>query len=213
VTTSGDGRLIAAIGLPGSGKSAVFRDLAELVSATLFAEPEEGDWGAAVQEREMCGYFTGLMWFRSERVPNYFRAHEVARSGGVALLDTYYDKLCAKWLGRPGMEWLLDPEDPYFPAAKMIAELDYELLPTADTLVYFDVDEATWRGFLVGRGRVMDSEALVAESYRTGPYFRAAAEGFAGDMGARLVVVPQVANVSIREVALGLQETLGLAAG
>lgn len=187
----GTGRFVAAVGLPGSGKSSVFAALAQTLNATLLREPEEDQWAAAVTCRETCGYVTALLWFRAVRVPLYFRAAAERDDGRVALLDSYYDKLCSRWLGAPGMEWLLDPSDPYFPHVSAIARLDYDLLPLADTLVVFKTNHATWERFVRTRGRKLDSDSDLLATYETQRYFTDAAAALHRETGIEVIEFEQ----------------------
>lgn len=179
------GRFIAFVGLPGSGKSAITTSLAKMWGADSFLEPEE--WPPAVSEREVCGRFTGLQWFRSARVPLYFAADQVRRRGGTAILDSYYDKLCAHWLGAAGMEWLISPSDAYFSTAQNVAELDWGRLPLVDVLIVLTVDESTWLKFLTARGRKLDETLTISKTYGTQEYFRSAASKLEAETGIKLV--------------------------
>lgn len=182
-----EGSFIAAVGLPSVGKSSVFAELAALLGGEALLEPEESSWPPAVSCRDRAGHFTALMWFRSVRVPQCHAADEIRRAGRIALLDSYYDKLCVDWLGRPGMEWLIDPHDEYFPIAMRIARLDRERLPLADALVVFTVDEQVWHEFIRGRGRALDGQSGLAGTFPTQAYFVAAAEQLAAETGIRLI--------------------------
>jgi deoxyadenosine/deoxycytidine kinase len=179
------GRFIAFVGLPGSGKSAITTSLAKRWGADSFLEPEE--WPPAVSEREVCGRFTGLQWFRSARVPLYFAAEQVRRRGGTAILDSYYDKLCAHWLGAAGMEWLISPSDAYFGIARKVAELDWRRLPLVDVLIVLTVDESTWLRFLNARGRKLDETLTISKTYGTQEYFRSAASKLEAETGVKVI--------------------------
>ncbi len=183
----GKGRFTAGVGLPCIGKSSVFGELANLLDGVALLEPEEENWPAAVTAREQVGYFTGLMWFRAARIPMYYAAEAARAAGKAAFLDSYYDKLCDCWLGKPGMDWLLDPSDPYFPIASEIARLDREILPLADTLVLFTVDRPVWERFIAKRGRKLDDDSRLAERYAMQEHFILAAEALAAETGIRLV--------------------------
>ena len=124
------GHFLALVGLPGSGKSSLAVAVAKLLGGAAFTEPE--DWPPAVSERQDVGAFPGLMWFRAMRVPMLYEAAAIRDSGGVAVLDSYYDKLCAHWLRRAEMAWLLPPTDPWADLAVAVAERDWQLLPRAD---------------------------------------------------------------------------------
>lgn len=180
-------RFIAAVGLPCVGKSTVFEKLAPLLGAVPLLEPEESAWPSAVTDRDRVGYFTGLAWFRSVRVPLYYEALELRANGSTALLDSYYDKLCSYWLGKPGMEWLIGPDDPYFIPAREVALLDRALLPLADTLVVFTVARDAWEAFIAARGRRLDQESGLREKFFTQEYFVEGAEALAEESGIPLI--------------------------
>lgn len=149
-------------------------ELADQVGGTALLEPEE--WPAAVQQRDTVGAFTALSWFRAMRVPNLYAAATARAQGEVALVDSYYDKLCVHWLRRPGMEWLLPPDDPWADLAVAVAQRDWELLPSPDAVVSFEVDNEVWREFLMRRGRSLDDTFAISGQFGCQPYFLNAAE-------------------------------------
>jgi adenylate kinase family enzyme len=183
--------LIVAMGLPGCGKSTVFKELGLLHGLRVFHEPEEEIWPAAVHKRETCGPFTAITWFRSHRVPFLFEADAIKRAGQFVLVDSYYDKLLSYYLGKDGMEWLIATGDPYFALTVEMAELDYKHLPDADVLVFFELDEETWHQFLQHRNRALDRHEGLLKSFRTQEYLRRAAEEYAAQSGAVLITFRQ----------------------
>jgi hypothetical protein len=170
--------LIAAIGMPGSGKSTVMKRLGIRLEAQVFCEPEESEWPAAVRNRELSGHVTAIQWFRSARVPGLFQARAIANRHELALVDSYYDKLWKFYLGQPGMEWLISPSDPYFNNLVALADLDYELLPDADILIFFEVAAENYDLMLKRRGRVLDRDAKLHEKADTQRYFLDAAVSY-----------------------------------
>lgn len=201
------GLLIAGMGLPGSGKSSTFKELGTLLGARVFLEPEEKDWPSAILRREEFGHFTGISWFRAARVPQLMEAHTLREQGSIALVDSYYDKLLSYYLHTPGMEWVMPPDDPYFPVAKELARLDLENLPDADAVVFFEIDEEAWKSFLTTRGRDADQHHGLQESFQTQEHMRRAAEEYCAERGARLVRYPQVRS-SPKAAAEGLRDAL-----
>lgn len=171
-----NGKIVAAIGLPGSGKSTIMKALGHKIGADVLLEPEEEEWGQAVHTWDRCGHFTGLMWFRSARVPLLFEAQSRCALGRVVLLDSYYDKALYSYLGQPGMQWLLAPDDPYFPVAQQMARLDWAHLPDADCIVVFEVTFEDWRAMLSMRNRMLDRDEAFRRSFETQSYFIEAAE-------------------------------------
>jgi hypothetical protein len=132
--------LIAAFGIPGSGKSSVVRCLADILGAQAFFEPEEMHWEVAVAKRDVVGRVTAAHWFRSMRVPELFEAKTLSDNGKLVFIDSYYDKLWLSYIGKPGMEWLIDPSDRYFENLRNLAILDRELLPDVDAIILFQVE-------------------------------------------------------------------------
>ncbi|MGO4649583.1 hypothetical protein AB4305_32315 [Nocardia sp. 2YAB30] len=175
--------LITALGLPCTGKSTVMSELAALSGLPMFLEPEEHVWPAAVMDRDECGHFTGLMWFRSIRVPMLYQADRLARAGSCVIVDSYYDKALRCYLGKPGMEWLIHPGDRYFDVARQIADHDWHSLPDARCVVTFELDYAAWRTLLAARNRTLDRDPAVIASYTTQQYFIEAAQRLAAERG------------------------------
>jgi hypothetical protein len=173
--------LIAAIGIPGCGKSTVMRLFGETIGAPTFLEPEEEKWPDAIKNREKIGYFNSIHAFRCIRVPDLYKASDISKAGGVAIVDTYCDKLCGHWLGRPGMEWLLRPDDPYFSNFKDTALLDYKHLPDADVLIAFHVGKKDWTKMIAARGRTLDVQTQIAEQFDTQQYFQQASETYVSE--------------------------------
>ena len=186
------GLLVAFMGLPGSGKSRIASMLSmRFEGSVLFQEPEEPEWPDAVLRRHESGYFAALSWFRSMRVPQLFEADRLRRSGTIAIVDSYYDKLIARYINDEKMGWLIPADDPYFAAACTVAELDWVYLPDADAIVFLEVTQDQWQMLLEQRKRDIDREKLFLESFSTQDIFRKAAEDFAAERGAALIVVRQ----------------------
>jgi len=166
---------ISLLGVPGVGKTTLGRAIARRLDACFLAEPEEADWPSFVQNPHSDGAFTLLSWFRSQRVPSYYEADRVRRRGGVAVLDSYYDKWCLGWLGRPGLEWLMAPSDPYLPVALGMAAIDARVLPRADLVILLEIAEPLWRAQLHRRHRLIDIDPAFLASHHSQSYFRQAA--------------------------------------
>ncbi len=182
------GALIAGMGLPACGKSTLFRKLAQVVQAqgtdvAVFLEPEEADWPEAVSERDKCGHITAITWFRAARVPMLHKAAELRRPGFVSLIDSYYDKLVARYMDDPAMSWLISRDDPYWEPFSTIAALDYFHLPDADCVVFIEVEESAWKEQLRQRGRELDKSADVANTYASQAAMLAASEQYCREKG------------------------------
>jgi hypothetical protein len=204
---SDTGLLVAGMGLPGIGKSSVFRELGSLIGARAFLEPEEKDWPAAVARRTDFGYFTGLSWFRAARVPLLYEADALRRRGWVTLVDSYYDKLLAYYLHTPGMAGVIPPQDPYFELTREMAQLDLEHLPDADVIVFFEIEEDAWRSFLTQRGRDQDQYERALGGFETQEYMRQAVNEYCEVKSCQLLTFSQKRS-SPRDAAQELLESL-----
>lgn len=164
------GTLIAGMGLPGSGKSSVLGALADLlirqkILTTIYREPEEAEWPEAVSNRSVCGHITALTWFRSVRVPMLYQAKADKESGKLAIIDSYYDKLVHLYINKPEFCWLIPPDDAYRPAYEQLAEIDFQSLPDANCVVTFFVEQSRWERLVRGRGRALDRQSKILDSY------------------------------------------------
>ncbi len=148
-----------------------------------------------------------LTWFRSIRVPMLFKADLIRKNGGLALVDSYYDKLLIQYLGKEGMEWLMSPADPYYDVEKQIALLDLKHLPIADVVVFFDVDFDTWISFLKKRNRKLDNDVFFKKSYATKKLFCDAVEHLATVNSLKIVRFTQK-DLSPHDAALNLKGLL-----
>jgi thymidylate kinase len=184
--------LIAFMGLPGSGKSTTAKSLSELIPGSrAYLEPEEKDWPIGVAERHKFGLFSALTWFRAMRVPLLLSAHAVRMAGGIAIVDSYYDKLIAHYIEHASMRWLLPQNDPYFGIAKQIAIIDQQILPNADVVIFLRVSELQWSALLANRGRGMDKEDEFLRSFPSQSEFLDASRSFARAAGAYLILQDQ----------------------
>lgn len=173
------GKLIVAMGLPGSGKSSVIKKIGELTNTKCFLEIEESEYTEVVRRRDIYGSFTAMTWFRAMRMPNLYEAAELAKNGSNVFLDTYYDKLLSKYIGKDGMEWLISTDDEYYNIIRNITELDYTNLPDADCIISFELTYETWIRFLRMRNRqLLDNDQLFLDSFKTQEYFMEAAQQY-----------------------------------
>jgi len=192
------GKMIAAMGIPGCGKSSVVRNLAVLYGdiVTAYYEPEENDacnpWPEAVHKRNYFGYFGSITWFRSMRIPGLFKAKNDAENGKIAFVDSYFDKLLVNYIGSDSLEWFLPKKDAYYSVVKQMAELDYKKLPNADIVLFFDINEDVWKTFLGKRNRKQDNEEeYLAQCFKLRRPMLEACEKYAKDFDKRLIIFKQ----------------------
>lgn len=201
---------ISALGLPGCGKTTIMKEVASILGTDyFFAEPEEKEWGEAVKEREHVGYFSGLMWFRSNRVPNLIKAESLFKLGYNVVIDSYYDKAISSYIAKEGMEWLIDKNDPYFELAKEITKIDWYELPNVTHLITLNIEKKIWLRNLNKRNRNLDSNKNLLNSFNTQQYFYEAANKLSKEFNIKHIPI-EVENFSVNEIAQTIVNRLEL---
>ncbi len=158
-------KIIAFAGLSGCGKSTMARLLAEKNIATAVIEPEEDQFHILIQKRDIYGYSSGMLAFRQMWLEMFMNAHQLKIAGDTVILDGYFFKIYGYYLGKPGLEWLLAPNDPYLPLLKELNVLDEQYIPDADCVILFDISLEDWKKCLHSRGRDWDKQPGFEESY------------------------------------------------
>ena len=201
--------LVVFIGISGAGKSSLVRELAPLLSAkNVFFEPPEKEWPDAVKKLNKYGGFSALTWFRAMRATQLFQAQEISAKGELVLVDHYMDKLAADCLGKVDIEWLIGPQDPYFPIMKELACLDREKLPNADLAIFLTIDLHNWLRNLERRRGQFDRDINSHQSFpECQNILRSATEKLCTEKGIELVVFQQD-NSSVQNLALKLKKML-----
>ncbi|MEZ4927902.1 MAG: hypothetical protein R3A50_16585 [Saprospiraceae bacterium] len=186
------GKIIAAFGISGSGKSTVSREVGKLLKIETIHEFEEAQFPLAFVNRAVSGNFRALMSLNVVRVPMLYIASQKRNNGETVLLDTFYDKLLVLYMDKDGMQWLFNKADPYYKEMKGIAEKDYHNLPDIDCLLFFHVDKETWHLFLNKRNRKLDNEENFRSSnFKSQVHFLEAAKKYCSDKGCKLIVFHQ----------------------
>ena len=153
------------------------------------------------------GSFTTLTWFRSVRVPQLFTADAQRTNGHSAIIDSYYDVLIGRYLGKPPFEWLMAKDDPYFSAASAMAEQDWKLLPKADVLVFLHLNEETWADFMKRRDRDFDRSAQLRTHFEMQELMLEAAKLAADEHNTKLLIIDQFSG-SPEETARNVTDRL-----
>lgn len=163
------GLLIAALGLPGSGKSSIIKELKDLCQAEAFFEPPEENWPISYkltfELKEIPSQITTHTWFRSVNTSSLYYADFLRKQGKLVLLEPYYDKILFACLGKPGFQFVFPPQDPYYEVVYMLAKKDWDFLPNADYVIFFEINYSTWRSFLLKRNRPTDKDPLFLEIF------------------------------------------------
>jgi len=200
--------LVVFVGIPGSGKSTTVKELVKLLRIdNFFAEPEEEKWADAAKDWKTYGTFSMLMWFRSIRVPMLLEAQKLSEEGKTVFIDTYYDKLLYYYLDKYCMRWLISPSDRYFSVMKQIAEIDKDVLPDADIVIFFEINQQTWLEFLKTRNRDTDQDEDFKKNFETQKFLLEATQKLCAEKGIELIIFQQD-NSAVQDSALKLKKML-----
>lgn len=128
----------------------------------------------------------------------------------MSIIDSYYDVLVSCYLGDDSFEWLISRNDPYFPVAKKMAQMDWIVLPKSDVLVFLRLDERVWHEFMTRRDRDFDRTAELSKHFAMQINMEEACRKAAEDHGTRLIIIDQISatpEITARRVA----EAIGVA--
>ena len=159
------GLIIAGVGIPGIGKSTIFKELSKIINGSiLYSEPEEKNWPALIMNKDRIDKFSYITAFRNLRIQNYFDASEKRDSGSLVLIDSYFDKIAKFLLGKPGMEWLT-PDSVYYKAIIEMAYADFVSLPEPDAFVFLNAEFSIWESLITKRNRQIDMQRNLKGTY------------------------------------------------
>ena len=205
------GKIIAAFGIPGSGKSTTTKEIGKILNIKTYHEPEEEEWGDAVRMRNQIGNFTSIMWFRAVRVPLLYLADEQRKQGVTVMLDSYYDKLFHLYCNKKGIEWLFNSNDLYYDEMISIALKDHKYLPNADIIIFFKIDESEWSKFIKIRNRNLDNDLEFKKSFVLQEAMIDAVNHYCNETGCKLIIHNQsfsASEIEAQKIVLILQNML-----
>ena len=134
-------------------------------------------------------------------------AQKLSEAGKTVFVDTYYDKLLYYYIDKYCMRWLLSPSDRYFSVMKQIAEIDKDVLPDADIIIFFEVDEENWLNFLESRNRPTDNDKEFLKNFETQKFLLEATKKLCEEKGIELIIFPR-GNSSVEDSAASLKNLL-----
>lgn len=159
------GKIIVFSGHSCSGKSTLARLVAQKMNVICKSEPEEKDWPRVAKNWYGYRATTAMMAMRQLWIELFVDADILRQEGHTVIIDTYFLKTAGYYIDKPGMAWLIGPNDPYVLLLKQIFELDQYMFPDADCVVLFDISLDDWKLFLKSRGREWDNNPGFDESF------------------------------------------------
>lgn len=159
------GKIIVFSGHSCSGKSTLARLVAQKMNAICKSEPEEKDWPRVAKNWYGYRATTAMLAMRQLWIELFVDADKLRQDGDTVIIDTYFLKIAGYYIDKPGLEWLVGPNDPYVPLLKQMFELDEHMFADADCVVLFDMSLEDWKLFLKSRGRQWDNNPGFDESF------------------------------------------------
>lgn len=153
-----NGKIIAVVGGPRSGKSFLSRLLAKHYGAKILLEGEEADFPERIREdiEKNIRPLERILWFRNMLVRKYLQAQEYKQKEEIVILDTF-------WMSyRLHIDALISG----FPKEIIseVAKIDEQLLGYPDVIIFLSAEEKTIRKFIKLGGRKFDdSEKFIIE--------------------------------------------------
>lgn len=196
------GLLIVGAGLPASGKSSIFRCLAkQFGTESLFLEPEENTWPSGILSNHESRNFNIISWLRSVRVSNLLLAQKKAKSGEIALVDCYYDKLLYFYVDKKDHEWLSSSSNNYHKIIKLLSFQDEKELPVADYIIFFKISKLQWLKNLKKRGRKNDEILKISDYFDAQNSILSACIDQSKRYGTKVIIVNQKEANSTSDLA------------
>src|SRR4051812_33251000 len=90
---------------------------------------------------------------------------------------------------------------------KQIAEIDKDVLPDADTIIFFEVDKENWLNFLKNRNRPTDNDEEFLKNFETQKFLLEATKKLCEEKGIELIIFPR-SDSSVEDSALKLKNLL-----
>jgi len=91
---------------------------------------------------------------------------------------------------------------------KQIAEIDKDVLPDADIIIFFEVDnKEIWLNFLKERGRSTDNDEEFLKNFETQRFLLEATKKMCEEKGIELIIFPRGTS-SVEDSALKLKNLL-----
>ena len=145
-----EGKIIAVVGAPASGKSFVVKKLKEYFNAEAFFEGEVETLPKRIIENlsQKTRNFETIMWFRNQRVRDFLEAEKLKKKGKNVILDTFW---ITNQLYINSMLQGFEKE-----LAEQVGGMDNEIMPRPDLIIFLQIDEKNIREFIKQRGREFD---------------------------------------------------------
>jgi hypothetical protein len=90
---------------------------------------------------------------------------------------------------------------------KQIAEVDKDVLPDADVIIFFEVEKENWINFLKSRNRLTDNDEEFLKNFETQKFLLDATKKLCEEKGIELIIFPCDAS-SVEDSALKLKNLL-----
>ena len=90
---------------------------------------------------------------------------------------------------------------------KQIAEIDNDILPNADIIIFFEVGKESWLNFLKSRNRPADNDEEFLKNFETQKFLLEATKKLCEEKGTELIIFPRD-DSSVEDSALKLKNLL-----
>ncbi len=145
-----EGKIIAVIGGPGTGKSFLVNKIAEKLNAVKIVEDVNEIPSEIIEHfKNDTGAVEILLWFRNKCIKDMEKAVELKNQGKIVVMDTYWlsNELHITTMVSGFIQEVLMKQ----------AKIDSEYLPKPDKIILLDASEDKIKEMTLGRGRDFDT--------------------------------------------------------
>lgn len=160
------GKFIAFVGMMGTGKSTLAKQLAQQLNAQVFIEPEADHWPVPADEPWENHVYALENWVRNISHEHFVKARAESDNGALTVSDGGFFLINRNLIGDACCDWYfrhLSPKD--YDNLRTQAATDWQTAPLPDALILLEASKSTWLDFLKARGRHMDANAEMINHY------------------------------------------------
>ena len=188
---------LAFMGIPGSGKSTIAKNLADRINSQCYLENEEdlypNDIKLKFNDVDKDQNIVDIhYYFRNMRAEYHKQAEANKKNKLSSILDSFYSKVMLDIIKQPNTDWFINSKNRHFNKIKNISELDSSNLFDADIVIFLNVTKDLHKTFLKSRNRECEVDERIISAQSS---FYNATVNYAEMKNKKLIVVQQEYNV------------------
>lgn len=152
--------IIVFTGIPCCGKTTTATELAKRTNNQCLFLNEKIEQSSVFDGKGPLFEFQLRLCLRNLMLKNFIEAQEKSLQGKTIILDSYYDKIMHKILGKEGSDFIMNQKNPFFRATYKLAKKDKIYFPDADIVIGIRIPQKNWNELLRKRNRKLDTDPV-----------------------------------------------------